>query len=244
MMNYPKFLETTPNGTIGLNAGSKEGFEEFFAQARRELPGAGITYCRTLGVPIPSADGNVSWQGSVLYQCEFGAQDPEVMLALSAISRVHHRPWLILTMEPDKGLVDPKVVERRLLNTKSPLERRLDNFIVKRLDAPLFQVKRMDALIRILTDDGQVSRREFRTRNAYGVHARPAAQIVKTIARFDVDGIISSKGLQVPCKDLMGILTLQLHGDGDAFTVEVRGPDRHAALDAVEKLVADKFGEA
>jgi PTS hybrid protein len=74
--------------------------------------------------------------------------------------------------------------------------------------------------------------------NASGLHARPAAEFVKTAARFDaavrVDG--------VDAKSLLGIMALALP-KGATVTIEATGPDAQDAVDALVELIRSGFGE-
>ena len=91
-------------------------------------------------------------------------------------------------------------------------------------------------------NDGAVTR-EFEISNQYGIHARPAALIVKTAARFDADITIEKDGNSVSGKSIMGLMTLEA-GRGAVLRVTASGSDGEEALDHLEALIVDrKFDE-
>jgi phosphocarrier protein HPr len=78
--------------------------------------------------------------------------------------------------------------------------------------------------------------------NKNGLHARPAAEIVKTAARFASDIVIVRDDLEVNGKSIMGVLMLAAEC-GSSITLRASGPDEGAALDAIAALISAKFGE-
>jgi phosphocarrier protein len=79
--------------------------------------------------------------------------------------------------------------------------------------------------------------------NKLGLHARPAAEIVKTAARFKSDITIIRDEFEVNGKSIMGVMMLAAEF-GSTLLVRAEGPDADAALDALAALVAAKFGES
>jgi len=79
--------------------------------------------------------------------------------------------------------------------------------------------------------------------NKNGVHARPAAEIVKTAGRFASDVTIVRDDLEVNGKSIMGVMMLAAEC-GAPITIRADGPDAHDAAEAIVKLVESKFGEA
>ena len=79
--------------------------------------------------------------------------------------------------------------------------------------------------------------------NKLGLHARPAAEIVKTAAKFKSDITIIRDELEVNGKSIMGVMMLAAEF-GSSILIRAEGPDADAALDALEALVAAKFGES
>lgn len=78
--------------------------------------------------------------------------------------------------------------------------------------------------------------------NKLGLHARPAAEIVKTAARFKSEITIVRDELEVNGKSIMGVMMLAA-GLGSEIEIETDGDDEAAALTALTALVDDKFGE-
>lgn len=79
--------------------------------------------------------------------------------------------------------------------------------------------------------------------NKLGLHARPAAEIVKTAARFTSDITIIRDDLEVNGKSIMGVMMLAAEF-GSTILLRAEGPEADAALDALAALVAAKFGES
>jgi phosphocarrier protein len=85
--------------------------------------------------------------------------------------------------------------------------------------------------------------REFEVRNKYGIHARPAALIVKASSGFDADVTIEKDGNSVSGKSIMGLMSLEA-GRGSVLRVTVSGEDCEEALDHLEELIVQrKFDE-
>lgn len=91
------------------------------------------------------------------------------------------------------------------------------------------------------TDD-IVLQRELTIVNRKGLHARATAKLVQCVEMFDVDVTVSRCGETVGGTSIMGILTLGA-GQGSTIIVTAKGHDAAAALDAIEALIAARFGE-
>lgn len=85
-------------------------------------------------------------------------------------------------------------------------------------------------------------KKEFTILNKLGIHARPAAQFVKTANRFQADIFVEKDGEEVDGKSIMGLMMLAA-GHGSVITVTTEGEDADAAIDAIEALIASKFEE-
>lgn len=79
--------------------------------------------------------------------------------------------------------------------------------------------------------------------NRRGLHARASARFVQTAEAFDAELTISRDGLTVGGQSIMGLMMLAA-SQGTVIEVAARGADAEAALDAIEALVADRFGES
>ena len=79
--------------------------------------------------------------------------------------------------------------------------------------------------------------------NRNGLHARPAAEIVKLAARFAADVTIARDDVEVNGKSIMGVMMLAAEF-GSTVRLVAEGPDADAALEALAGLIASKFGES
>jgi len=79
--------------------------------------------------------------------------------------------------------------------------------------------------------------------NKNGLHARPAAEIVKLAAKFKSEITIVKDDLDVNGKSIMGVMMLAAE-HGSTIVLRAEGPDAEAALDALATLVGNKFGES
>lgn len=84
--------------------------------------------------------------------------------------------------------------------------------------------------------------RDIEIKNKLGLHARAAAKLVHTAARFKSDIKVRKGEEEVDGKSILGILLLAA-GKGAVVTVRADGEDERDALDAVEKLIDAKFDE-
>jgi phosphocarrier protein len=78
--------------------------------------------------------------------------------------------------------------------------------------------------------------------NKNGLHARPAAEIVKLAAKFKSDIRLARDDLEVNGKSIMGVMMLAAEY-GAALNVRADGPDAKEAVDALSKLISNRFGE-
>jgi phosphocarrier protein len=78
--------------------------------------------------------------------------------------------------------------------------------------------------------------------NKLGIHARPAAEIVKTAAKFGSDITIIRDDMEVNGKSIMGVMMLAAEC-GAMIDIKAEGTDAEAALDALAAVIADGFGE-
>ena len=85
--------------------------------------------------------------------------------------------------------------------------------------------------------------RHFEIKNKLGLHARAAAKLIHTAARFASDIKIRKGDEEVDGKSILGILLLAA-GRGSVITVKANGPDEQEAVDALQKLIDAKFDEA
>jgi len=78
--------------------------------------------------------------------------------------------------------------------------------------------------------------------NTRGLHARASAKFVQCAEQFQADVKVSKDGNQVSGTSIMGLMMLAA-APGCCILIEATGPEAKAALDALEALVSDGFGE-
>ena len=79
-------------------------------------------------------------------------------------------------------------------------------------------------------------------RNRAGMHARPAALLVKTASAFKSQIHIEKDGERINGKSIMGVITLGATYNSQ-LKVIAEGPDEVPALDALERLFENRFEE-
>ncbi|HEX2163766.1 MAG TPA: HPr family phosphocarrier protein [Thermoanaerobaculia bacterium] len=84
--------------------------------------------------------------------------------------------------------------------------------------------------------------REVEIVNRLGLHARAAAKLVQTAGSFDSRLWVVKDGEEVDAKSILGILLLAA-SQGTRVTLRAEGEDEEAAIDAVSRLIADRFHE-
>jgi phosphotransferase system HPr (HPr) family protein len=88
----------------------------------------------------------------------------------------------------------------------------------------------------------QPFRRDFVLANDIGLHARPAALLVQTAARFDARVRVDCRGKAADARSLFSLLALGA-GRGSTITVQAEGPEAEAALAAIAALIGGGFAE-
>lgn len=78
--------------------------------------------------------------------------------------------------------------------------------------------------------------------NEKGLHARASAKLAELVEEFDADATVSKDGISVTADSIMGLLMLTA-ARGTQIEVETSGNQAEALANAIEALVADKFGE-
>lgn len=84
--------------------------------------------------------------------------------------------------------------------------------------------------------------REIVIRNRLGLHARAAAQFVKTAGRFQAEITVEVGRQKVNGKSIMGLLLLAA-AQGTSLKLWATGEDGPSALKALADLVEARFGE-
>lgn len=78
--------------------------------------------------------------------------------------------------------------------------------------------------------------------NSLGLHLRPARMLANLTNKFQADVFITKDSEEVNGKSIMGIITLAA-AKGAVLKVTAVGPDAQEAVQAVGRLIENKFGE-
>lgn len=78
--------------------------------------------------------------------------------------------------------------------------------------------------------------------NKLGLHARAAAKLTQTAGRFQSEVYIARGRQRVNAKSIMGVMMLAA-GLGTTVTVDAEGEDAQEALESIQSLFDNKFGE-
>ena len=84
--------------------------------------------------------------------------------------------------------------------------------------------------------------RSVRIVNREGLHARPAAQVVKLASRFGCDIEIGKDGLMVNAKSIMGVMMLAAE-HGSEVQLRCRGERATEAIELLASLISSGFEE-
>jgi phosphocarrier protein len=85
--------------------------------------------------------------------------------------------------------------------------------------------------------------RTVRITNRNGIHARPAAEIVKLASKFGCEITLVRDDLEVNGKSIMGVMMLAAEF-GSTVILRAKGPDADSAVEQLAGLIATRFGEA
>ena len=92
-----------------------------------------------------------------------------------------------------------------------------------------------------VSDEGRLSR-EVEICNTRGLHARASARFVKCAEGFNADIQVSKDGQTVGGTSIMGLMMLAA-STGSRITISATGLEAEQALDSLEQLICDRFGE-
>lgn len=79
--------------------------------------------------------------------------------------------------------------------------------------------------------------------NRLGLHARAAAKFVNVSSRFSSEITVQFNDEEVNGKSILGLLLLAAPC-GSRLTIRATGEDADLALQAIESLIAGRFGES
>lgn len=80
--------------------------------------------------------------------------------------------------------------------------------------------------------------------NPLGLHARAAAKVVRLANEFEsaITIMRPNRGRTADARSILSILELGAK-QGSNLTIEAKGPDQEQAIQALQKLIAEGFGE-
>ncbi|MCP4288043.1 MAG: HPr family phosphocarrier protein [Gammaproteobacteria bacterium] len=84
--------------------------------------------------------------------------------------------------------------------------------------------------------------RETKIINKLGLHARAAAKFVTMASQYSCDVKLVLKGQNVNGKSIMGVMMLAA-SQGTDLTLITDGDDESTAIDALNELINNRFGE-
>ncbi len=84
--------------------------------------------------------------------------------------------------------------------------------------------------------------RKLQILNEKGLHARASARLVEVVEQHDARAAVSRDGLSAAGDSIMGLLMLAA-SRGTFIEVQTSGPEADKLAEAIETLVADRFGE-
>jgi phosphocarrier protein len=86
------------------------------------------------------------------------------------------------------------------------------------------------------------AKKDVEIQNRLGLHARPCSKFVRLASSFRSEVWVSKDDESVNGKSIMGLMMLAA-GQGSKLRITAEGADAEAALNALEKLVNEKFDE-
>jgi phosphocarrier protein len=90
--------------------------------------------------------------------------------------------------------------------------------------------------------ESAVIKRDITIINKLGLHARAAAKLVACASHFNSEIFVERKSQRVNGKSIMGVMMLAA-SQGVQITLEADGADESQAIEALQLLIIDKFGE-
>jgi phosphocarrier protein HPr len=87
-----------------------------------------------------------------------------------------------------------------------------------------------------------MARAETEIINKLGLHARASAKLTQLAGSFKSEVWMEKGPRRINAKSIMGVMMLAA-GKGSPVVIETEGEDEALALEAILKLIADKFGE-
>ena len=79
--------------------------------------------------------------------------------------------------------------------------------------------------------------------NKLGLHARASAKLTQLAGSFPCEVWMERGSRRINAKSIMGVMMLAA-GKGSTVTIDTEGERADEAMQALYKLIADKFGES
>ena len=90
---------------------------------------------------------------------------------------------------------------------------------------------------------GRTEAQTVRVPNVLGLHARPAAEVVKIASQFTAEIFLAKEELEVNGKSIMGVMMLAAEC-GSSLRIKAVGSDSERAVESLAELVRSQFGES
>ena len=78
--------------------------------------------------------------------------------------------------------------------------------------------------------------------NKLGLHARASAKLTQLAGKFKCEVWMAKGTRRINAKSIMGVMMLAA-ARGSKIVIETEGSDETAAMQALQSLIADRFGE-
>lgn len=98
----------------------------------------------------------------------------------------------------------------------------------------------VDSVPGVFSENGVIEEQRVEIVNRLGLHARPAAELVKLAGRFTSEIHLEKDGLRVNGKSIMGVLMLAAE-QGSELVIQGEGDDAAEAVEALADLVRRGF---
>ncbi|MGW4058726.1 dihydroxyacetone kinase phosphoryl donor subunit DhaM [Amycolatopsis sp. NPDC004747] len=96
--------------------------------------------------------------------------------------------------------------------------------------------------LELAEDPADAAEVELELHNEVGLHARPAAVLVRTLSEFDAEVTVRLGDQEADGHSVLALMSLGAR-QGDRIRVRARGPQASAALEKAKELVEGNFGE-
>jgi phosphocarrier protein HPr len=83
---------------------------------------------------------------------------------------------------------------------------------------------------------------EIQIKNKLGLHARASAKLSQLASKYPCEVWLSRNGRKVNAKSIMGVMMLAA-SKGTSILVETEGEQEQEAMNAIQALIGDYFGE-